>query len=43
MTNEEAQKYMAEVTGWSLIDGKKIQKEFKFKDTTVNIKLNPEP
>ena len=32
MNSGEAQKYMAEVTGWSLIDGKKIQKEFKVKD-----------
>ena len=32
MSIGEAQKYMAEVMGWNLIDNKKITKEFKFKD-----------
>ena len=33
MNKEESQKYMSQVLGWELIeDGKKIAKEFKFKD-----------
>lgn len=36
----EAHKYMAEVLGWDLVEaGKKIEKNFKFKDFTAALKF----
>ncbi len=32
MSEEEITKYLLEVKDWKVIEGKKIQKEFKFKD-----------
>ena len=32
MSAEESNQYMSQILGWELIEGKKIKKEFKFKD-----------
>lgn len=32
MPAEEANQYISQVIGWDLVEGKKIKKEFKFKD-----------
>jgi len=32
MSAEESNKYMSEVMGWELVEGKKIKKEFRFKN-----------
>lgn len=32
MSQKEAEKYLADVKGWELVGGKKIERDFKFKD-----------
>ncbi len=37
LTVEEASKFLAQVSGWELVEGSKIKKEFKFKNFTASM------